>query len=1566
MSTFSLSSVYAQLTSFANLSNFWSLFNTAFGSSYDFATAASFRSQWQSGDFSLFPQIEVVSSDVLGTAKGAYAISTNRIYLSDRFVSVASQQSLDAVILEEYGHFVDAQVNGTDTAGDEGELFSAIVRGISLSAPELSRIKRENDQTVIVVDGQSVAVEQAVTLVGVWDRLSYARAVTVVGNYAYAVGDTLEIIDISNPSNPVFKGNYDTANALGIQVVGNYAYVADGDSGLQIINISNPFAPTLTGSYDTPSYAQEVQIVGNYAYVADALSGLQIINISNPAAPTLTGSYDTPDIAQGIQVVGNYAYVADGSSGLQIINISNPAAPTLTGSYDTTGYAFGVQVVGNYAYVADIYSGLQIINISNPAAPTLAGTYDTTGYAYGVQVVGNYAYVADAWSGLQIINTSTPAAPTLAGTYDTPDIAMGIRVMGNYAYVADSYSGLTIINISNPASPTLTGSYDTGSAQEVQVMGNYAYVAHGNSGLQIINVSNSAAPTLAGTYNTTGYARGVQVVGSYAYIADTNSGLQIINISDPAAPTLTGSYNDRFYTVGVEVVGNYAYVATYDAGLQIINISNPAAPTLAGTYDTTGEARKVQVVGNYAYVADGNSGLQIINISNPAAPTLAGSYDTAGYAQGVQVVGNYAYIADSDLGLQIINISNPAAPTLTGTYDTSHAFGVKVVGNYAYVADGLSGLQIINISNPAAPTLAETYDTTGAAIGVQVVGNYAYVADSDDGLKILDVSDFTSTPATVNLAVAPTSVTEDGTGNLVYTFTRTGVTTSALTVNYGITGTADAIDYTGATPGTGKTITFAANSATATLTIDPTADAIVENNETVALTLATGTGYTIGTTTAVTGTITNDDAAIEIIGNTKLLKDGTNKYFAQVGNNTPVAIKNGTIYINEGMYAGWQTLAVETVNGVNQVLWTNIGSNTMHVWQMNTSWERTSTQSITLNSAASFTQETVFGVDANGDGVIGSPPSITLAVAPVSVLEDGTSNLVYTFTRTGATTSALTVNYGITGTAGATDYTGATPGTGKTITFAAGSATATLTIDPTADALVESNETVALTLATGTSYIIGTTTAVTGTITNDDTAIESIGNTKLLKDGTNKYFTQVGNNTPIAIKNGTIHINEGMYAGWQTLAVETVNGVNQVLWTNVGSNTMHVWQMNSSWERTSTQSMTLNSSAAFAQETVFGVDANGDGIIGSPPSITLSVAPASVTEDGTANLVYTFTRTGATTNALIVNYSITGTADATDYTGATPGTGKTITLNPGSATATLTIDPTADAIVEANETVALTLATGTGYTVGTTTAVTGTITNDDLPTITLDVNFSGISEDSPSNFVYTFTRTGATTNALTVNYGIEGTALSTDYTGVTPGTGKTIAFEVGSATATLTLDPTADTTLETDETISLQLTTGTGYSIGTTTAQITTIINDDGTRRQKGTNGKDVILGTNLRDILSGGLGNDILTGGSGGDSFSFNALNEGIDTITDFSVGNDDLFVKGSGFGGGLVSGDIITAAQFVIGTAATNTSQRFIYNPTNGALFFDVDGNGVTAASQFAILSPNLALTYEDIFVI
>jgi hypothetical protein len=59
-----------------------------------------------------------------------------------------------------------------------------------------------------------------------------------------------------------------------------------------------------------------------------------------------------------------------------------------------------------------------------------------------------------------------------------------------------------------------------------------------------------------------------------------------------------------------------------------------------------------------------------------------------------------------------------------------------------------------------------------------------------------------------------------------------------------------------------KTITFAAGAATASVSVDPTVDTGVEPNETVALSLAAGMGYTIGTTSPVVGTIANDDVVI--------------------------------------------------------------------------------------------------------------------------------------------------------------------------------------------------------------------------------------------------------------------------------------------------------------------------------------------------------------------------------------------------------------------------------------------------------------------------------------------------------------------------------------------------------------------------------------------------------------------------------------------------------------------------------------------------------------------------------
>jgi Ca2+-binding RTX toxin-like protein len=390
------------------------------------------------------------------------------------------------------------------------------------------------------------------------------------------------------------------------------------------------------------------------------------------------------------------------------------------------------------------------------------------------------------------------------------------------------------------------------------------------------------------------------------------------------------------------------------------------------------------------------------------------------------------------------------------------------------------------------------------------------------------------------------------------------------------------------------------------------------------------------------------------------------------------------------------------------------------------------------------------------------------------------------------------------------------------------------------------------------------------------------------------------------------------------------------------------------------------------------------------PVITVAATDASAAETipgATTNPgQYTLTRTGLTTSALTVNVTKTGTAtNGVDYTSIPT----TVTFNAGSATALVPLNVIYDTLVEGTETAILNVTAGNGYTVGTTASATVSIADSIpvLPSITLASNYSGVSENSKTNLVYTFNRTGATTSSLTVNFTLGGTATrNSDYSAyggnfLTATTGN-IVFAAGATTAKLELVTTGDAVKEANETIAFTLAGGTGYTIGTPTAVTTTIINDDGVLNQQGTAGNDVIeagktsilsgksgndilIGSNSNEILAGGLGNDTLTGGAGFDTFHFASSLEGIDTLTDFNVSQDIIQASGAGFGGGLIAGESISSDQFSISLGSVTANTRFIFDKPTGKLYFDIDGSGSNSSVQFASLTANLGLTADNIFV-
>ncbi|MCP4345483.1 MAG: DUF1416 domain-containing protein [Desulfobacterales bacterium] len=623
-------------------------------------------------------------------------------------------------------------------------------------------------------------------IIGSWtgDVVS-PQNVTVIGDTAYvADGDGgLQVIDVGNPARPVKIGGADTPGyASDVAVRGNTAYVADGEGGLQVIDVSNPATPVKTGIAGTPSYARSVAVVGDTAYVACGnyyeWYGLQVIDVSNPASPLMIGAVETLGYAYDIAVIGDTAYVAD-RKGLQVIDVSNPANPVKIGTHHIGGAPQGVAVIGNTAYVTAGH-GLLLIDVSNPASLVVIGTVDTYGEVlHGVAVIGDTAYVTHSSGTLQVLDVSNPASPMVIGTVDTPGDANGVAVIRDTAYVADGEGGLQVIDVSIPAIPVAIGAAYTPDSAGVAVIGDTAYVTHGSGALQVIDVGNPASPVIIGAVDTPGGAKGIAVIGDTVYVACSDlewSGLQVIDVSNPAMPVIIGAADTPGWAYDVAVIGDMAYVAdSWFGGLQVIDVSNPASPVIIGAANTPNYAEGVAIIGDTAYVADRSEsgGLQVIDVSNPASPVIIGAADTLNKAKGIAVIGDTAYVACSGFnnwsGLQVIDVSNPANPLIIGAADTpGDALHVAVVGDTAYVADRSGGLQVIDVSNPASPVIISEMYTPGYANDVAVIGDTAYVADRDGGLQVIDVSNPTMS---VNIKAVDTPGSANGVaviGNIAY------------------------------------------------------------------------------------------------------------------------------------------------------------------------------------------------------------------------------------------------------------------------------------------------------------------------------------------------------------------------------------------------------------------------------------------------------------------------------------------------------------------------------------------------------------------------------------------------------------------------------------------------------------------------------------------------------------------------------------------------------------------------------------------------------------------------------
>jgi hypothetical protein len=135
-----------------------------------------------------------------------------------------------------------------------------------------------------------------------------------------------------------------------------------------------------------------------------------------------------------------------------------------------------------------------------------------------------------------------------------------------------------------------------------------------------------------------------------------------------------------------------------------------------------------------------------------------------------------------------------------------------------------------------------------------------------------------------------------------------------------------------------------------------------------------------------------------------------------------------------------------------------------------------------------------------------------------------------------------------------------------------------------------------------------------------------------------------------------------------------------------------------------------------------------------------------------------------------------------------------------------------------------------------------------------------------------------------------------------------------------------------------------------------TITGNGNRNRLVGGDGDDTLIGLGQRDRLQGGAGRDqfVLT----------NASRQDADLILDLER-RDRILISRSGFSDDLELGGI-NASQGRLGSSAGDSSDRFIYNPNNGVVFFDEDGVGGVAQVAIARLTGNPGVSIRTVQIV
>jgi subtilisin family serine protease len=568
-------------------------------------------------------------------------------------------------------------------------------------------------------------------------------------------------------------------------------------------------------------------------------------------------------------------------------------------------------------------------------------------------------------------------------------------------------------------------------------------------------------------------------------------GASSVRVNEPVSVTTTATI--QVTRTGSNPAGGVTVQYATTSGTAVAGIDYvPAAGTLVFDAGETSKLVPVSLLPDPGATSNRTFGL---TLSNAAGGGRLGTpvSTTVTIVNTTQTLhfGSAAYTVDEAPASAAVTVlrSGPPTGTVTVTYDTTPG-GAMPGADYTPKSGTLTFLPGVVSQTILIPILDDTTLEADEDFSVRLLVAGGAAAVGTPSTATVTVRD-NDGPGTFQFATAEFVVAEGGLGTIKVT--RTGGSAGTVTVPWS-SSAVSATPGTDFTPTSG-TLTFAPGITIRALTITAVNDTMVEGEEAATLTLGppSPAGSSGAQTTTALRILDND-----VAGTIKL---GAATYSVTEGGTVNVKV------IREGGAASGTAVTLETADFAPADLPAGLGAAAAGVDYAAiapmplTFAAGEITKTVTLRALPDGLAEgneafrLVLGVPPGSPATLGAPSAAMVRIvddeprvqfgAPVySVTEGGA--LTVTVTRTGPTTSPVTVNWAttaVTATSGV-DYTP----TSGTLSFAAGQTTRSFAITAVDDGAAEGPETFMLTLSNAAGASIGTPATAPVTIVDNEAA----------------------------------------------------------------------------------------------------------------------------------------------------------------------------------------------------------------------------------------------------------------------------------------------------------------------------------------------------------------------------------------------------------------------------------------------------------------------------------------------